>query len=203
MSLLDLHPVGPGRQARRPRRPAADAGAVSRCADGDRRTAASQARDVARCTAGLSCRRTRAPRGPPLQALLASLDRCDRRAGARRRRREATLAAAARRRCSARCRRSSTRCSPRCARSRSARPTLPPTWSRRWKSADGQYRVEIWPKEVLDNPPAMERFIAQRAHAGAGRYRAAGRLRRIRAGRGQGVPPGLPRCRSSPSRCCW
>ena len=30
-----------------------------------------------------------------------------------------------------------------------------------WRSGDGQYRVQIWPKEVLDNPAAMERFIAQ------------------------------------------
>ena len=38
---------------------------------------------------------------------------------------------------------------------------LPPQITRRWKSADGQYRVEIWPKEVLDGPAPMERFVAQ------------------------------------------
>jgi hypothetical protein len=37
---------------------------------------------------------------------------------------------------------------------------LPPALVQRWRSADGQYRVEVWPKEVLDNPAAMERFIA-------------------------------------------
>ncbi|MBL6752611.1 MAG: MMPL family transporter [Nevskia sp.] len=38
---------------------------------------------------------------------------------------------------------------------------LPPQIRERWQSADGHFRVEIWPKEVLDNPPAMERFVAQ------------------------------------------
>jgi uncharacterized protein len=42
---------------------------------------------------------------------------------------------------------------------------LPPQLARRWKSTDQDgrtwYRVEIWPREVLDNPPAMERFVAQ------------------------------------------
>ena len=38
---------------------------------------------------------------------------------------------------------------------------LPPQLVRRWKSADGHFRVEVWPREVLDNPAAMERFIAQ------------------------------------------
>ncbi|MDR3415202.1 MAG: MMPL family transporter [Nevskia sp.] len=38
---------------------------------------------------------------------------------------------------------------------------LPAQLARRWKSADGHYRVEIWPKEVMDNPAAMERFVAQ------------------------------------------
>ncbi|HZP13930.1 MAG TPA: MMPL family transporter [Nevskiaceae bacterium] len=39
--------------------------------------------------------------------------------------------------------------------------SLPPQIARRWKSADGVYRVEIWPKEVLDNPQAMDRFIGE------------------------------------------
>ena len=38
---------------------------------------------------------------------------------------------------------------------------LPSQLTRRWKTADGQYRVEIWPKEVLDGPAPMERFVAQ------------------------------------------
>jgi hopanoid biosynthesis associated RND transporter like protein HpnN len=38
---------------------------------------------------------------------------------------------------------------------------LPTTIVRRWKSADGQYRIEIWPREVLDGPAPMERFVAQ------------------------------------------
>ena len=38
--------------------------------------------------------------------------------------------------------------------------SLPPEILRRWKS-EGQYRVEIWPREVLDNPAAMERFIGE------------------------------------------
>jgi hopanoid biosynthesis associated RND transporter like protein HpnN len=37
---------------------------------------------------------------------------------------------------------------------------LPPALVERWKSADGTYRIEVWPKEVLDNTPAMERFVA-------------------------------------------
>ncbi len=37
---------------------------------------------------------------------------------------------------------------------------LPPQIVKRW-SNEGVYRVEAWPKEVLDNPPAMERFIEQ------------------------------------------
>jgi hopanoid biosynthesis associated RND transporter like protein HpnN len=36
---------------------------------------------------------------------------------------------------------------------------LPPQLVKRWKS-EGVYRVEVWPKEVLDTPQAMERFIA-------------------------------------------
>jgi hopanoid biosynthesis associated RND transporter like protein HpnN len=36
---------------------------------------------------------------------------------------------------------------------------LPPDLVARWRSADGLYRVEVWPKEILDNPPSMERFI--------------------------------------------
>jgi hopanoid biosynthesis associated RND transporter like protein HpnN len=39
--------------------------------------------------------------------------------------------------------------------------TLPLEIAKRWKSAEGIYRVEIWAKEVLDTPQAMERFIAQ------------------------------------------
>lgn len=38
---------------------------------------------------------------------------------------------------------------------------LPPTLVERWVSADGHYRVEIWPKEQLDTPAAIERFVAQ------------------------------------------
>lgn len=42
---------------------------------------------------------------------------------------------------------------------------LPPQIARRWTSTDKDgrtwYRVEIWPREVLDSPPAMERFVAQ------------------------------------------
>jgi len=38
---------------------------------------------------------------------------------------------------------------------------LPAQITRRWKSADGQYRIEIWPKEVLDGPGPMERFVSQ------------------------------------------
>jgi hopanoid biosynthesis associated RND transporter like protein HpnN len=36
---------------------------------------------------------------------------------------------------------------------------LPPELARQWKTADGRYRVEIWPKEVLDNPDATQRFV--------------------------------------------
>jgi hopanoid biosynthesis associated RND transporter like protein HpnN len=39
--------------------------------------------------------------------------------------------------------------------------SLPPELVRKWKSEDGHYRVEIWPREVLDTPQAMERFIEQ------------------------------------------
>ncbi|MGH8455774.1 MAG: MMPL family transporter [Stenotrophobium sp.] len=38
---------------------------------------------------------------------------------------------------------------------------LPSSLVARWRSSDGEYRVEVWPKEVLDNPAAMGRFIAQ------------------------------------------
>ncbi len=38
---------------------------------------------------------------------------------------------------------------------------LPAQITRRWKSSDGQYRIEIWPKETLDGPGPMERFAAQ------------------------------------------
>ena len=38
---------------------------------------------------------------------------------------------------------------------------LPAQITRRWKSADGQYRIEVWPKEVLDGPEPMERFVTQ------------------------------------------
>jgi hopanoid biosynthesis associated RND transporter like protein HpnN len=38
---------------------------------------------------------------------------------------------------------------------------LPAQIVRRWKSADGQYRIEVWPKEVLDGPAPMERFVNQ------------------------------------------
>lgn len=36
---------------------------------------------------------------------------------------------------------------------------LPPALVRQWKTADGRYRVEVWPKEVLDNPAATQRFV--------------------------------------------
>ncbi|MGH8505559.1 MAG: MMPL family transporter [Stenotrophobium sp.] len=38
---------------------------------------------------------------------------------------------------------------------------LPPQLVSRWRTGDGQYRVEIWPREILDSPAAMERFIKQ------------------------------------------
>lgn len=38
---------------------------------------------------------------------------------------------------------------------------LPPQLLQRWLSADGHYRVEIWPREILDTPRAMERFVDQ------------------------------------------
>jgi hopanoid biosynthesis associated RND transporter like protein HpnN len=38
---------------------------------------------------------------------------------------------------------------------------LPAALLTNWKSADGHYRVEAWPKEVLNSPAAMERFVAQ------------------------------------------
>jgi hypothetical protein len=37
---------------------------------------------------------------------------------------------------------------------------LPPALLSRWQSADGQRRIEIWPRERLDTPEAMTRFIA-------------------------------------------
>ena len=36
---------------------------------------------------------------------------------------------------------------------------LPPALARQWKTADGRYRVEVWPKEVLDTPEATQRFV--------------------------------------------
>jgi hopanoid biosynthesis associated RND transporter like protein HpnN len=38
---------------------------------------------------------------------------------------------------------------------------LPDPISRRWKSADGEYRIEVQPREVLDGPGPMERFVNQ------------------------------------------
>jgi hypothetical protein len=38
---------------------------------------------------------------------------------------------------------------------------LPPELVRRWVGTDGQHRVEIWPKEVLDTNAAMQRFVDQ------------------------------------------
>ena len=38
---------------------------------------------------------------------------------------------------------------------------LPKPLYDRWKSADGHLRIEIWPREVLDGPPPMERFVTQ------------------------------------------
>lgn len=37
---------------------------------------------------------------------------------------------------------------------------LPPALVARWQSADGRRRIEIWPREKLDTPEAMTRFIA-------------------------------------------
>ena len=37
---------------------------------------------------------------------------------------------------------------------------LPAQITRRWKCADGQYRIEVWPREVLDGPGPMERFVS-------------------------------------------
>ncbi|MGH8461202.1 MAG: MMPL family transporter [Stenotrophobium sp.] len=39
--------------------------------------------------------------------------------------------------------------------------SLPPQLIARWRTGDGQYRVEIWPREILSSPAAMERFIRQ------------------------------------------
>lgn len=38
---------------------------------------------------------------------------------------------------------------------------LPPQLIARWRTGDGQYRVEIWPREILDSPAAMDKFIKQ------------------------------------------
>lgn len=38
---------------------------------------------------------------------------------------------------------------------------LPPELVHRWVSADGHYRVDIWPRQVLDNPAAMQGFVDQ------------------------------------------
>lgn len=38
---------------------------------------------------------------------------------------------------------------------------LPAALVRRWRSADGRYRVEIAPKEVLDNSASIQRFVDQ------------------------------------------
>ena len=38
---------------------------------------------------------------------------------------------------------------------------LPAALVAKWRSADGHYRVEAWPKEVLNGPAAMERFVTQ------------------------------------------
>jgi uncharacterized protein len=38
---------------------------------------------------------------------------------------------------------------------------LPAALVEKWRSADGHYRVEVWPKEVLNGPAAMERFVTQ------------------------------------------
>jgi hopanoid biosynthesis associated RND transporter like protein HpnN len=38
---------------------------------------------------------------------------------------------------------------------------LPAALVTKWRSADGHYRVEVWPKEVLNGPAPMERFVTQ------------------------------------------
>lgn len=38
---------------------------------------------------------------------------------------------------------------------------LPESLRQRWIAADGRWRVEIWPKEVMDNNEAMQRFVDQ------------------------------------------
>jgi hopanoid biosynthesis associated RND transporter like protein HpnN len=38
---------------------------------------------------------------------------------------------------------------------------LPPDLVQRWISADGHYRIDIWPREVLNNNPAIQRFVEQ------------------------------------------
>ena len=38
---------------------------------------------------------------------------------------------------------------------------LPGTLIKNWRSEDGHYRVQIWPRERLDNPEAIERFVSQ------------------------------------------
>ncbi|HVT35606.1 MAG TPA: MMPL family transporter, partial [Nevskiaceae bacterium] len=38
---------------------------------------------------------------------------------------------------------------------------LPPNMLASWKSSDGHYRVEVWPKEILDTPAAIEHFVDQ------------------------------------------
>lgn len=38
---------------------------------------------------------------------------------------------------------------------------LPADLIRRWRADDGHLRIEIWPRERLDNNPAMERFVDQ------------------------------------------
>ena len=38
---------------------------------------------------------------------------------------------------------------------------LPKDLVQRWVAADGQYRVEIWPKQILDNNPAITAFVDQ------------------------------------------
>lgn len=38
---------------------------------------------------------------------------------------------------------------------------LPEDLVQRWVSGDGQYRVEIWPRAILDNNPAMTAFVDQ------------------------------------------
>lgn len=38
---------------------------------------------------------------------------------------------------------------------------LPAQLQSRWRSADGHYRIDLWPRELLDNNAAMQRFIDQ------------------------------------------